>query len=336
MLQRTQQRQGTVRKIRQAIENYPGGICIAAPDGRPILTNKAINNLCFSLLGHTIINAGEFWENLSGSIDPARGTKLELPGTYAPEESTRMFGLPDGRVWQIQKQTLPIYDTPFIQLEAEDITDLYRYSLQLYENNLHIKELNQRQRLLIDNIVQINLDRETLRAKMRIHDEFGRCLLATKKALTENELDNAAGLTTAWKDAILNMTNATQKEQRKQESPEAELLKVADLIGCRVEFIGEQPKERMALLLLYAAVREALTNAVRHAGADKLTVLIEDKGTNYYVKISSNGTKTVSSIREGNGLGNLRRRLEQEGATMDVRCNDGVTLVLTLPKEGKV
>lgn len=110
-------------------------------------------------------------------------------------------------------------------------------------------------------------------------------------------------------------------------------MKVAELIGCRVEFVGKQPTERMALLLLYAAVREALTNAVRHASADTLTVTIRGDEKNYHVELSSNGTKRVSSIREGNGLGNLRKRLEQEGASMEVRCDGGVTLLLTLPKE---
>ena len=40
-------------------------------------------------------------------------------------------------------------------------------------------------------------------------------------------------------------------------------MQVAELIGCKVVFLGEQPKSRKALQLLYAAIREALTNAVR-------------------------------------------------------------------------
>ena len=79
-------------------------------------------------------------------------------------------------------------------------------------------------------------------------------------------------------------------------------MQVAELIGCKVTFLGEQPKSRKALQLLYAAVREALTNAVRHADATELTVKIKQDKQRYHIEISDNGGVSVSSITEGNGL----------------------------------
>ena len=38
-------------------------------------------------------------------------------------------------------------------------------------------------------------------------------------------------------------------------------------------------------------------------------------------------------IQEGGGLSSLRKRLEQDGATMSYRYNGAVTLILTIPKE---
>jgi signal transduction histidine kinase len=61
------------------------------------------------------------------------------------------------------------------------------------------------------------------------------------------------------------------------------------MIGCRIDFDGERPADRGAARLLYAAVREALTNAVRHAGADTAHRLHPPQAPGYHVEISDNG-----------------------------------------------
>ena len=114
---------------------------------------------------------------------------------------------------------------------------------------------------------------------------------------------------------------------------QSELLQVAELIGCKVNFIGDQPAERLALGLVYASVREALTNAVRHADATELTVQIDKSVSGYHIEISSNGAAVNSEIKEGNGLSGLRRRLEQEGAILKILYNPGVTLVVDVPTD---
>ena len=129
------------------------------------------------------------------------------------------------------------------------------------------------------------------------------------------------------------MENAAVDTETREVSPQKELIQVADLIGCRVEFQGRQPPERKALLLLYAAIREALTNAVKHAGADKLTISVSENNGRYDVEIRNNGRAVNPPIQEGGGLSSLRKRLEQDGATMSYRYNGAVTLILTIPKE---
>ena len=85
--------------------------------------------------------------------------------------------------------------------------------------------------------------------------------------------------------------------------------------------------------LLYAAIREGLTNAVRHADATELTVKIDPNGQRYHIEISDNGGVPVSKITEGNGLGALRQRLEQEGASLEVLCDGSVTLLVEIPAD---
>ena len=239
------------------------------------------------------------------------------------------FRFSDNSVWRFELRFL---DSNTVQVEAAEITELYRLSEELYENTIRLQEIQKRQKALLDSIVEINLNKEILAAKMHIHDELGHCLLATTKAITEDRLaENADTLRKSWNSTIQDFSNISTVWTVPDSSLQSELMQVAELIGCKVTFLGEQPKSRKALQLLYAAVREALTNAVRHADATELTVRIKQDKQRYHIEISDNGGVSVSSITEGNGLSALRQRLEQEGATLKVLCDNSVSLLVDIP-----
>lgn len=319
------------RMIRRAIDTYPDGICFARENGRVVLTNKTINDVCDRLTGHTVTNAEAIWQELaalSNAQDISHDFQYDEGETKKDELLLRVG---EKAVWRFRKTRLSDGEAPVIQYEASDVTALFDVQRRLRESNEREAALHARQRELLKNIVQNNVNQELLSAKLRIHDDFGRLILMTKQALTEDGAGDTEALRAAWIGAVQDMENAAVPEIR--HSPREELVRVAKLIGCQVVFEGPEPQERKAVLLLYAAIREALTNAIRHAGADRLTVCITKDGYKYHVRISDNGTKPVSAIREGSGLSSLRQRLERDRATLDYDYSDGLTLVLTIPKE---
>jgi len=255
----------------------------------------------------------------------------QLENVQQEDGASLFFQLPAGEIWHFRRQLLSDGDTGFIQIEASEITQLYHMSKELYQNNIRLYNLRERQEALLSDIAQINRESELLATKMRIHDDLGRCLVATKRVIGAQALSDAEyrELLNGWEEAIRDMTNIPLQSITK--SPEEELRKVADLVGCKIELIGEQPAERRALLLLYHAIREALTNAVRHAGADRLTVTITQDEAHYHILIASNGKSSVTEIRESGGLGSLRKSLEQEGASLSYLFGESVTVVVDIP-----
>ena len=326
----------SAKMIKKAIDSYPGGICFSALDGRVILVNEKMNKLMLELTGHTILNAKAAWEKLTNFANNGKAEKLTqswLPkDTNNENESTHQqlfFRFSDNSVWRFELRFL---DSNIVQVEAAEITELYQLSEELYENTIRLQEIQKRQKALLDSIVEINLNKEILAAKMHIHDELGHCLLATTKAITEDRLaENADVLRENWNSAIHDFSNISTVWTVPDSSLQSELMQVAELIGCKVIFSGKQPTQRKALQLLYAAIREALTNAVRHADATVLTVKIEQDEKSYHIEISDNGSVSVSSITEGNGLSALRQRLEQEGASLKVLCDKSVSLIVDIP-----
>ena len=324
----------SAKMIKKAIDSYPGGICFSALDGRVVLVNEKMNRLVLELTGHTILNAKAAWEEFANFASNGKAEKLTQ--SWLPKDPDNesihqqlFFRFSDSSVWRFE---LKFLDSNTIQIEAAEITELYRLNEELYENTIRIQEMQKRQNALLDSIVEVNLNKEILAAKMHIHDELGHCLLATTKAITEDSLaENADVLRENWNSTIHDFSNIPTVWTVPDSSLQSELMQVADLIECKVIFLGEQPTQRKALQLLYAAIREALTNAVRHADATELTVKIEQDEKGYHIEISDNGGFTVSKITEGNGLSALRQRLEQEGASLKVLCGNSVSLIVNIP-----
>ena len=324
----------SAKMIKKAIDSYPGGICFSALDGRVILANEKMNKLILELAGHTILNAKVTWEELANFASNGKAEKLTQ--SWLPKDPDKesihqqlFFRFSDSSVWRFELRFL---DSNTVQIEAAEITELYRLSEELYENTIRLQDMQKRQKALLDSIVEVNLNKEILTAKMHIHDELGHCLLATTKAITEDSLaENADTLRKSWNSTIQDFSNISTVWTVPDSSLQSELMQVAELIGCKVVFLGEQPTQRKALQLLYAAIREALTNAVRHANATELMVKIEQDEKSYHIEISDNGSVSVSSITEGNGLSALRQRLEQEGASLKVLCDNSVSLIIDIP-----
>lgn len=328
MFERSRQRVRIARHIREAINQCPDGVCFCAADGRPILVNNSMNALSLQLTGHTVLNMLPFWEKV---VQESEGT-----------DDRRLVTLEDGSVWQFTRQPLQRQPDTVMQILAADVTALHAHQHQLQDNIRKEQALLERQRSLLDDIVQNNLERELLHAKIHIHDDFGSVLLMTRTALKKETLQasDAGKVFAAWENVIADMENATERYAGQMEASEKELLHVADMIGCQIILHGPRPANPRQQQLLLAAVREALTNAVRHAGADRLTVEMSEqpdaggRSCWHHTEIRSNGSRPSAPVREGNGLGNLRKRLEREGARMRIDSTDGVALFVDLPAPG--
>jgi hypothetical protein len=333
MLKEIKNKQYLAGLIRKSIDNYPGGLLFSYSNGRPILVNAKMNFLVYSLTGSTVIDADKTWEDLSGS--EKRITIPWLFDRYLKDtvSDNKYFDLSDGSIWRFRRQNLTSNDPGIIQTEATDITELYKLSQELYLNNQRLSSLQKRQKELLADIVDINKKKELLSTKMRIHDELGRCIIATKKSINEDTIErDLSELSDIWDNAIRNFTYIADEKDKPEISPEKELMSVAEMIGCNIIFSGIKVTEKKTLLVVCAAIREALTNAVRHAGADKLYVSSQKQGNFVHTEITSNGREGFYSIKEGDGLINLRRRVEEEGAVLNIKCDGRISLILDIPE----
>ncbi|WP_028838491.1 sensor histidine kinase [Thermomonas fusca] len=88
--------------------------------------------------------------------------------------------------------------------------------------------------------------------------------------------------------------------------------------------------ERAHVLLRCA--QEAITNAVRHAGASRLWLAARREGHNIVLQVRDDG-RGSDQVLPGNGLRGLGERLRQHGGRLDIetRRGQGFQLTITLP-----
>ncbi len=83
--------------------------------------------------------------------------------------------------------------------------------------------------------------------------------------------------------------------------------------------------------VLSLAVREAVTNIVRHAGATECRIRFLTTDGFALLEVEDNGTRVEAAPREGNGLRGMRERVQELGGRFRIEAEAGTRLVIELP-----
>lgn len=81
---------------------------------------------------------------------------------------------------------------------------------------------------------------------------------------------------------------------------------------------------------IYRIVQEGITNAIRHGMATKITVLLEKRQFEIYLKISDNGIG-CTEIKEGFGTRHMKERVEMLNGTVNFANKDGFVVEAVVP-----
>lgn len=164
--------------------------------------------------------------------------------------------------------------------------------------------------------------------KIRIHDSFGRSLLAVRQLLDEGKTPDT------MKKQLASLKQTVQillgNMQETAEENDTDVREKARRLGITLFLEGTYPQEEDLKGLIDQAIMECLTNCARHAGGNQVFVKIKDSPLLCEVRITNNGRLPAKDAREGGGLGSLRRCVEQAEGRMQVSFSPRFELVLVL------
>lgn len=313
--------------VKEAFDNLPSGICFADRNGVIILCNRQMHRLCRQLLGTDLQHIEELH----------RALKEPQSGVTAADESAPLFRFPDGKLWQFAENAVTdAGGGQYTQVQAMDVTELHEKRAELERENQALAEANARARQLFLELDQIVREKERLAMKMRVHDELGLSLLSTRNLISrESSLEELRKGGQRW-GQVLRMMDIVGTEPPAPVNSLAELIASAADIGVQVCVRGELPPSGENARLLIAAMRECVTNTVRHARGSKMDVALTQAEGTCGVAITNNGKKPEGAIIEGGGLSALRRRIESRGGVMTVESRPEFRLTVTLPEKEEI
>ena len=306
--------------IKESFDRLPTAVCFFDRSGGIVLCNRQMYRLSQYLLNSDL----QYLEELQKALaSPPKGI-MHLAG---PEDTYRF---PNGLVWKFERAAVTDrYGETYIQLTAADVTALHRALEQLAEDNRRLEQDAEKLRRLSENVAAVAREREQLAAKSAMHDSLAACITVTKQYLAGDLGGIDADIVLReWEKSIVFQEAGLLAAREK-------LYESAESSGVTVRIRGTEPANGAADLM-YAAMQVCLNNAIQHAQATELMTNIWEDGDRYTVLIRNNGRPPETTITEGGGLSNLRRRIERVGGTMTVQSLPEFALVIGIPNRGNL
>ena len=301
--------------VKESLDALPDGVCFFSEDGRILLSNRRMQHISSDITGIGILNGEKLWrciEEKSVKTDVSDGLVILTS---------------DSKVWNVRRSEIEAEGNRINEIVALDVTEQYELRRELEERNERLNSVNERLRIFSRDMSRLTAEKELLDAKIKVHDDLGRSLLAFRAYLTaEPSKRDRSKLLPLWRYVISVM----KKETVPSEEWDA-IEKTAESLHIQIEINGDLPAGLADLPVsgevrsaIMAAIRECLTNTARHARGDRLFVLIKcgaDAPHGIRIEITNNGRAPLVPIQEAGGLSNLRHMVERAGGIMTIESS---------------
>ncbi|MBR1693106.1 MAG: hypothetical protein IJ711_10115 [Lachnospiraceae bacterium] len=300
------------QSVKEAMDLLPSGVCYYDSTGRILLVNQTMNDIHRSLTGYTVLDGKDFWNRMKAGRDG------------------QIVQTADGRVYSFVRNEIVLDAKPVFELIASDITEEYRLSRQLSDDNERLREYGAHLRSVGNMAGEVTIVREILDAKVRIHDNLGSGLILAKRYLSSASEDDREALLDVWRKNIRLLQNELQPPETGDYHA---LLKAAEDVGVHIQIEGRLPEDETGRRLTSCAIDECITNTFRHAQGDALFIRVVD--SEQKLIFTNNGIRPSAPIQETGGLKNLRQLVESAGGRLEVADAPAFALTLHLPPHSK-
>ena len=308
--------------IKQALDMLPSGICYFAPSGRVKLCNRQMDSLFHTISQGDLQTLAELQDALS-DCDACSGV-IRLSW----ERQTYLF--PDGKAWRYRQSEVKASDgATYTEAVFSDITELYNKNLELKAQIKQLNAISRELKWLSDNALILTREKEVLSAKTKLHDDMGAGLIAIRHILHHNRTEEEANDMDLFRQAVSDIKYDNAYPRGRSELDR--FLHDAEAIGIKVNLSGDLPEQEELRHVMILAMRECLTNSVRHAGATTIHITAEKKGDSVSVKITNDGRSPETEVVPKGGLHNLYRHIIDFGGTMEIQSKPSFALTVVLP-----
>ena len=306
----------TPYSVGEAIDRVPVGVMFYENGGRILQTNSTMEEIYYEMSGEALVDGKTFWEEI---------------------KETPVVTLKNGKSYSFIRNEIDRERSKIFEILAIDVTKEQELIEDKTQQNKKLSAVTKRLRdfqHLVDDTIK---EEELLDAKKRVHDNMGSSLLAARIYLVNSGEGmspvNAEDVANTWKNDIsLLISEAEMNENDDLQR----YIDAAKYLGVQLNVEGKLPEDEAKKTLICTGIQENLTNAVKHAGADTLSVKIEEDYDALTVTYTNNGNPVKRPIKEGGGLTFIRTEAEAINAEVEYPEGENFCMKITIPIEHEV
>ena len=191
-----------------------------------------------------------------------------------------------------------------------DITEEYKLNQKLNGQNKKLKENNKKILLSIDNIEELEKEKNLLKLKNKYHDILGQNLSILQQYLNKENItqENFEEIKFMIQKMFIDIEDTDDTNANLEN-----LIKIHKKNGTDIIIDGKLPQNKETAKVFFEIIREATTNAIRHAGSSKVFVNIKETLEETYMIITNDGRKPNEFITENQGIKDMRRKVKKLG-----------------------
>ena len=191
-----------------------------------------------------------------------------------------------------------------------DITEVYKLHQKLNEQNKKLKENNKKILLSIDNIEELEKEKNLLKLKNKYHDILGQNLSILQQYLNKENItqENFEEIKFMIQKMFIDIEDTDDTNANLEN-----LIKIHKKNGTDIIIDGKLPQNKETAKVFFEIIREATTNAIRHAGSSKVFVNTRETLEETYMIITNDGRKPNEFITENQGIKDMRRKVKKLG-----------------------
>lgn len=321
----------------ETINVIPVGILYLDPRGRPLLMNRCMRKNLVEL--HMPTDLGD----MSSTWNDLRKLSMQMPESSRNRVRTNLDRFGEARaVVEVSPAEIRLFvrdrvmvsGRSFERIIGLDVTEYAHAHDRLAQAN-HLLELaGQELQAQIEEVKKVADNAAYLRMRARVHDVIGQRLSILHRYLEEGRLDDES---IEQIDPLLRSIAADLRGGGASEPAEqlGDIVHAFGLVSVQIDVEGALPEDARVATAFLQIIREASTNATKHAQAHRVHVRLwqegADAGAVARMTISNDGSPAPVSYREGTGIPGMRHVAQDLGGSLEVHAAPPFTLAVSIP-----
>ena len=334
---RNRQEDITMFSTIETINVIPVGILYLDPRGRPLLMNRCMRKNLVEL--HMPTDLGD----MSGTWNDLRKLSVQTPESSQNRVRINLDRFGEARaVVEVSPAEIRLFVHDDVMVSGRlferiiglDVTEYAHAHDRLAQAN-HLLELaGQELQAQIEEVKKVADNAAYLRMRARVHDVIGQRLSILHRYLEEGRLDDES---LEQIDPLLRSIAADLRSGGDTEPAEqlGDIVHAFGLVSVQIDVEGALPEDARVAAAFLQIIREASTNATKHAQAHRVHVRLwqetSEDGAVARMTVSNDGAPAPVSYREGTGIPGMRHVAQNLGGSLEVHTAPPFTLTVSIP-----